>query len=83
VRAIETPIMGMPLTQFVPTLVSRANRYVEEVVMWCFQRMSPIHIGEVPIGQRDPAKRERFKFLFSTSDQPWVIIYSDDDFDRV
>ena len=83
VRAIETPVMGMPLTHFLPILVSRTNRYVEEVLMWCYQRNSPFPIGEIPIRQRDPVKPERFKFLLDAGEQPWLIIYSDDEFESV
>lgn len=82
VRAIETPIMGMPLTGFIPILVNRTNRYIEEVLMWCYQRMSPFPIGEIPIAKRDPDKPERFRFLYNPGEQVWVIIYSDDEFDR-
>jgi hypothetical protein len=83
VRALEPYVMGLPITQFIPVLLSRLNRYVEEVQTWCFQRFAALPIGEIPIAKRDPDKPERFKFIFSTQEQPWVIIYSDDDFDRV
>jgi hypothetical protein len=81
--ANEPHVMGLPVTTFIPVLLSRLNRYTEEVLMWCFQRVSPFLIGEIPVGQRDPDKPERFRFLYSPKAQPWVIIYSDDEFDSV
>jgi hypothetical protein len=83
IRANEPVVMGMPVTRFIPTLLSRLYRYVEEVLTWCYQRTSQFNIGEIPIAQRDPQKPERFRFLFNAGEQPWVIIYSDDDFERV
>jgi hypothetical protein len=82
VKAIETPIMGIPLTHFIPTLVSRANRYVEDVLMWCYRCAGPFSVTEIPFSQRDPAKPERFRFAFRPEERPWVIVYSDDEFDR-
>ncbi|HET6276984.1 MAG TPA: hypothetical protein VFE16_13725 [Candidatus Cybelea sp.] len=83
IKAIETPIMGIPLTHFIPTLVSRANRYVEDVLMWCYRCTAPFPITEIPINQRDPSKPERFRFAFNPEEPSWIIIYSDDEFDRV
>jgi hypothetical protein len=83
IRANEPHVMGMPITAFTPILLSRLYRYIEEVLIWCFQRTSALRIVEIPIGQRNPDKPERFKFMFSPQDQPWVIVYSDDEFDKV
>jgi hypothetical protein len=73
IRANEPHVMGMPITAFTPILLSRLYRYIEEVLIWCFQRTSALRIVEIPIGQRNPDKPERFKFMFSPQDQPWSL----------
>jgi len=84
VQALEMPVMGMPLSAFIPTLLSRLNRYVEEVLMWCVQRTaSPIVVTEIPLIARNKQKPERFRLGLAGGAQPWVIIYSDDEFDRI
>jgi len=85
IRVQEPHVLGLPLTAFVEVMLNRLNRYVEEVLTWCIQRtiMSPLVIAEIPLGFRDPDKTERFKLAFVGMAQPWIIFYSDEDFDQV
>jgi hypothetical protein len=85
IRVQVPSILGLPLTHFIPTILSRLDRFIEEVLIRAIQRglPPPLTVVEVPIGSRDPAKPERFKLDLAGSIQPWQIIYSDDDFDQV
>jgi hypothetical protein len=81
----EPEVLGLPLTSFVPVILSRLNRFVEEVVIRSMQTAmpSPMTITEVPTAKRDPIKPERFTAGVIGQIQPWQIIYSDDAFDDV
>ncbi len=81
----QPEVLGLALTVFVPVLLSRLNRFVEEVVMRSMQTAmpSPMAVTEVPVAKRDPMKPERFAAGVIGQVQPWQIIYSDDAFDDV
>jgi hypothetical protein len=81
----EPEVLGLPLTSFVPVILSRLNRFIEEVVIRSMQTAmpSPMTITEVSVGKRDTLKPERFVAGLIGQAQPWQIIYSDDAFDDV
>jgi hypothetical protein len=78
-------VLGLPVTAFVPVILSRLDRFIEEVLIRSMQRAipAPMTIREIPIGARDPIKPERFTDGLLGAVQPWQIIYSDDAFDEV
>jgi hypothetical protein len=81
----EPTVLGLPMTHFVSATMSRLNRFIEELLIRAMQgvMLSPLTIVEVPIGKRDPLKPERFKLGVIGREQPWQIMFSDDEFDRV
>lgn len=85
IRVIEPIVFGVPITHFIPTMLSRTNKFIEEVLMWAVQRAIglPLVIVEIPVRERDPQKPERFKLGLAESDRSWQIVYSDDDFDQI
>jgi hypothetical protein len=86
VHVIEPEALGLPLRQYFVSLLSHLNRFVEEVIVWCVQRSlpDPMTIVEIPVSERDPIRVVRFKVAMKgTGETPWVISYSDDDFDKV
>jgi hypothetical protein len=85
VRVVEPIVFGMPITHFIPTMLSRTNKFIEEVLMRAFQRTIglPLTIVEIPVRERDPQKPERFKLGLAGSGRPWQVVYSDDDFDQI
>jgi hypothetical protein len=84
-EATEPNVLGLPLTTFTPVILSRLNRFIEEVLARAIQRAvpAPFTIVEIPTSKRDPAKPERFSAGILGDDEPWQIVYSDDDFDQV
>ncbi len=85
VHVIEPEALGLPLRQYFVSLLSHLSRFVEEVIVWCVQRSlpDPITIVEIPVGERDPIRVVRFKVAMKDlGETPWVISYSDDDFDK-
>jgi len=85
-RVEQPTISGLSVTDYFALLLSRLNRFVEEVLMWCIQQSldTPQVLVEVPVANRDPDKVERFKISFGgQAELPWKIVYSDDHFDRV
>jgi len=85
VHLLEPEMIGLPLRAYFGTMLSHLYRFVEEVIVWCVQRSLPdlMIVTEIPISQRDPHKVERFKVTLTGHGNPWVISYSDDDFDKV
>ena len=81
----EPEVLGLPLSSFVPVILSRLNRFVEEVLIRSMQTAmpNPMTIAEIPLGARDPIKPERFFAGLVGEVQRWQIIYSDDAFDHV
>ncbi len=86
VRVDQPTLNGLVVTESVKLLLSRLNRFVEEVLMWCFQRSLDARLGlvEIPIANRNPEKVERFTVRMRKDDeQAWEIVYSDDQFDDI
>jgi hypothetical protein len=85
VRVYEPLMLEERITAYFPGILSRLNRFVEEVLMWCFQRLlhPPIIIAQIPIDERDPQKVERFKVSVDSQETRWIIAYSDEGFDAV
>jgi hypothetical protein len=86
VVAHEPTILGKPVREFFIVTASRTNRFVEEVLMWCYQKNvpEPLAIVEIPVADRDPHKVERFKVgLEGQGAAPWVIGHSEASFDDV
>ena len=72
------------MSEFIPIMLNRLNRYVEEVLMWCVQRTAdPFVVVEIPFAARDPQKPERFRLSLPSDAQPWHLVYSDDAFEDV
>ena len=85
VHLVEPEAIGLPLRAYFGTALSHLYRFVEEVIVWCVGRSlpAPMIMTEIPVSQRDPNKVERFKVTLKGYGDPWVISYSDDDFDLV
>lgn len=85
VHLLEPEAIGLPLRAYFGTMLSHLYRFVEEVIVWCVQRSlpDPMIVTEIPVGQRDPNKVERFKVTLKGHGNPWAISHSDDDFDKV
>jgi len=81
----EPEVLGLPLSSFVPVILSRLNRFIEEVLIRSMQTTmpKPMTIAEIPLGARDPIRPERFFAGLRGEVQLWQIIYSDDAFDDV
>jgi len=79
----EPEVLGLPLTRFIPVILNRLNRFIEEVMVRSMQGaiVKPMTIAEIAVGSRDPVKPERFAAGLLGQVQPWQIIYSDDAFD--
>jgi hypothetical protein len=84
-EASEPHVLGLPVTVFIPVILSRLNRFIEEVLIRSMQTAipNPMTIAEIPVGARDAIKPERFSSGLAGQVQPWQIIYSDDAFDDV
>ena len=86
VHIIEPEALGLPLRQYFVSLLNHLNRLVEEVIVWCVQRAlpRPMTIVEISVSERGPIRVVRFKIATKgMGETPWVISYSDDDFDKV
>jgi hypothetical protein len=81
----EPQVFGLPLTSFIPAILNRLDRFIEEVMVRSMQATiaKPLTIAEIPIGSRDPVKPERFAAGLLGLVGPGQIIYSDDAFDDV
>ncbi len=81
----EPEVFGLPLTFFIPAILNRLNRFIEEVLIRSIQAAmtAPLTITEIPVRMRDAMKPERFREGLVDQVQPWQIIYSDDAFDDV
>ncbi len=86
IRVDEPSILGLRVTDYARVLLSRLNRFVEEVLAWCIQRglPDPLMLTEITAADRDPVKVERFRVTIKgQGEEPWAIVYSEDDFDQV
>jgi len=78
ITAREPRLLGLPLTQVVPYLENRLNRFVEELLMWSIANSlpAPMIVTEIPLAARDPNKVERFKVVLAGSAPEWQLTHS-------
>jgi hypothetical protein len=78
IKAEEPHLSGQPLSEFVRFIMDRLTCFVEEVTAHCFKAFLPssITITELPTGERDPERPERFRLVLKNGgSEPWIINY--------